>query len=41
MACTALHYAYMFRQQDVIRLLLPNGAATNIVNDFGRFPEAS
>jgi ankyrin repeat protein len=41
MGCTALHYAHMFHQEDVIRLLRSNGAATNIVNEFGRAPEVS
>jgi ankyrin repeat protein len=39
MGCTALHYASMSHKEDVIRILLVNGAATNIVNDFGRLPE--
>lgn len=40
MGCTALHYAGMSHKEDVIRILLVNGAATNIVNDFGKLPEA-
>jgi ankyrin repeat protein len=38
MGCTALHYASMLHKADVIRILLANGAATNIVNDFGKLP---
>ena len=41
MGCTALHYAHMYRKPEVICLLLSNDAATNIVNEFGRLPEAS
>jgi ankyrin repeat protein len=41
MGCTALHYAHMYRKAGVMHLLLSNGAATNIVNEFGRVPEAS
>jgi len=41
MGCTALHCAHMHRKADVIHLLLSNGAATNIVNHFGRLPAES
>lgn len=41
MGCTALHYASMSHKEDVIRLLLLNNAATDIVNDFGKLAEES
>lgn len=41
MGYTALHYARMSGKDDVSRLLLLNGAAPNIVNDFGKLPDES
>jgi ankyrin repeat protein len=41
MGCTALHYSKMSHNEEVSHLLLLNGAATNIVNDFGKLPDES
>lgn len=39
MGCTALHYAKMSNKEAVCRLLLSNGAAMDILNDFGKRPD--
>ena len=38
MGCTALHHASRKGYEDIIRLLLDNGASTDIENDFGKLP---
>ena len=38
MGCTALHYAKMKDNEDIIQLLLSYGASTTIKNEFGKLP---
>ena len=41
MGNTALHYAYKGKHQDIIELLLKNGASDEIINEFGDKPSKS
>ena len=38
MGCTALHVATMHENQEIIDLLLENGASTTIRSEFGKLP---